>query len=76
MACRTIFARERRCVTLTARTVRAEKTTVKTLAIEDRCNQISSILVNDVTACPPKEPSVCLDGLSLSSRVKTVRLYK
>jgi hypothetical protein len=56
--------------------VRADKTTVKTFAIEGGCNQIGSILVNDVTACSPGEPSVCLDGLSLSSRVKSVRFYK
>jgi hypothetical protein len=56
--------------------VRADKTTVKTFATEGGCNQLGSILVNDVTACSPGEPSACLDGLSLSSRVKGVRLYK
>ena len=56
--------------------VRADKTTVKTFAVEGGCNQIGSILVNDVTACSPGEPSACLDGLSLSSRVNAVRFYK
>src|SRR5215471_7525118 len=49
--------------------VRADKTTVKTFVVEGECNQIGAILVNDVTACSPGEPSACLDGLSLSSRV-------
>ena len=56
--------------------VRADKTTVKTFSIEGGCNQVGSILVNDVTACTPGEPSACIDGLALSSRVKGVRFYK
>jgi hypothetical protein len=34
------------------------------------------VLVNDIAACAPGEPNACLDGLTLSSRVKDVRLYK
>jgi hypothetical protein len=56
--------------------VRAVKTIVRAFAIDAECRQIGSILVNDVTACAPGEPGTCLDGLGLSSRVKTLRLYK
>ena len=56
--------------------VRAGRTMVKTFAIETRCTRIGAVLVNDVTACVPGEPNACLDGLTLVSRVKDVRLYK
>ena len=56
--------------------VRAAKTIVKTYAIDGDCAQLGALLVNDVTACAPVEPTMCLDGLALSSRVKNVRLYK
>jgi len=56
--------------------VRAGRTMVKTFAIETRCARIGAVLVNDVTACAPGEPNACLDGLTLESRIKTVRLYK
>ncbi|MGA7485626.1 MAG: hypothetical protein WBW74_01615 [Xanthobacteraceae bacterium] len=56
--------------------VRAAKTIVRTFPIDADCHQISAILVNDVTACTPGEPGACLDGLALSSRVKTLRFYK
>ena len=56
--------------------VRTGRTMVKTFAIETKCAQIGAVLVNDVTACVPGEPNACLDGLTLSSRVKDVRLYK
>ena len=56
--------------------VRAGRTMVKTFAIETRCAQVGGILVNDVSACVPGEPNACLDGLTLTSRVKGVRLYK
>ena len=56
--------------------LRAAKTMVRTFAIDAECRQIGAILVNDVTACAPGEPGTCLDGLGLSSRVKTMRLYK
>src|SRR3954468_1657883 len=56
--------------------VRTAKTIVKTYAIDGDCAQLGALLVNDVTACVPGEPAACLDGLTLSSRVKNVRLYK
>jgi len=56
--------------------VRAGRTIVKTYAIETKCAQVGAVLVNDVSACTPGDTNTCLDGLSLSSRVKDVRLYK
>jgi hypothetical protein len=56
--------------------VRAEKTNVRTFLVEGKCEQIGSVLVNDITACTPGDPGSCLDELSLSSRVKNVRFYK
>lgn len=56
--------------------VRASKTVVKTFATDGDCAQLGSLLVNEVAACAPGEPNACLDALTLSSRVKTVRLYK
>ena len=56
--------------------VRAGRTVVKTFAIESKCAEVGSVLVNDVSACVPGEPNACLDGLTLTSRVKDVRLYK
>jgi hypothetical protein len=55
--------------------VRGQKTNVKTFISEGDCNKIGAILVNDVTACAPPDPGVCLDGLALTSRLKGVRLY-
>ena len=56
--------------------LRPMKTVVRTFSVETECTQISAILVNDVTACVPIDPNACLDRLELSSRVKTIRLYK
>jgi hypothetical protein len=56
--------------------VRAAKTVVRAFIVDIDCHQLGAVLVNDVTACAPGEPGACLDGLGLSSRVKTVRLYK
>jgi hypothetical protein len=56
--------------------VRAGRTIVKTFAIETKCAQVGAVLVNDISACVPGEAHACLDGLTLSSRVKDVRLYK
>jgi hypothetical protein len=56
--------------------VRAGRTIVKTFAIETKCAQVGSVLVNDISACVPGEPNACLDGLTLTSRIKDVRLYK
>jgi hypothetical protein len=56
--------------------VRGQRTNVRTFSSDGDCGQIGAILVNDVTACAPVEPTACMDGLALSSRVKNVRLYK
>jgi len=56
--------------------VRGQRTNVRTFPTEGTCGGIGSILVNEVTACAPIEPTACMDGLVLSSRVKDVRLYK
>jgi len=56
--------------------VRGTRTNVRTFPAEGACNQIGAILVNDVTACAPGEPAACMDGLALSSRVATIKLYK
>jgi hypothetical protein len=56
--------------------LRGKRTNVRTFSTEGECNQIGSILVNDVTACAPVEAPACMDGLALSSKVKNVRLYK
>ena len=56
--------------------VRSGRTMVKTFAIETKCASVGAVLVNDISACVPGEPNACLDGLTLASRVKDVRLYK
>jgi hypothetical protein len=56
--------------------LRAAKTIVKTFTIEDPCDDIGAILLNDVTACTPGDPAHCLDRLALSSRIEKVRFYK
>ena len=56
--------------------VYAAKTMVRAFLVDSECRQIGAILDNDVTACAPGEPGGCLGGLGLSSRVKTMRLYK
>jgi hypothetical protein len=56
--------------------VRSAKTIVKTFAIDGDCAQLGALLVNEVTACAPGEPAACLDEIALSSRVRSVRLYK
>ena len=52
------------------------KTIIKTFEIEGECGQIGSILVNDITACTPGDPGMCLDRLVLSSRVPNITLFK
>jgi hypothetical protein len=52
------------------------KTIIKTFEIEGECGQIGSILVNDVTACTPGDPGLCLDRLVLSSRVPSISLFR
>ena len=56
--------------------VRAAKTVVKAFVTEGECAQMSKVLVNEVTACRPGDAAACQDQLALSSRVKSVRLYK
>jgi hypothetical protein len=56
--------------------VRTAKTSVKTFTLEGACDDIGAILVNDVAACAPADPSACLDRLALSSRIEKVRFYK
>jgi len=56
--------------------LRGNKTIVKTFTIDGACEEIGAVLVNDVTACAPVDPTACLDRLELSSRLPTVRLYK
>jgi hypothetical protein len=53
-----------------------EKTVVKFYGVDGPCGDIRSILVNEVTACPPAKPDSCLEGLALSSRVASVRFFK
>jgi hypothetical protein len=55
--------------------VRANKTVVRTFSLDGDCARIGSVLVNDV-ACTPGTPDTCLDGLTLESRLRNVRLYK
>ena len=52
------------------------KTIIKTFEIEGECGQIGSILINDVTACTPGDPGLCLDRLVLSSRVPSISLFR
>ena len=52
------------------------KTIIKTFEIEGECGQIGSILINDITACSPGDPGLCLDRLVLSSRVPGVSLFR
>ena len=56
--------------------VRGAKTVVKSFNIDGGCDEIGSILLNDVTACAPGDTNACLDRLALSSRAKEVRFYK
>jgi hypothetical protein len=56
--------------------IRGARTNVRTFPAEGECGQIGAILVNDVTVCSAGDPGECMDGLTLSSRVKTIRLYK
>ena len=52
------------------------KTIIKTFEIDGECGQIGSILVNDITACAPGDPGLCLDRLVLSSRVLSISLFR
>jgi hypothetical protein len=56
--------------------IRPAKTIVKTFNLDGACDEIGSVLVNEVAACAPADPNACLDRLTLSSRVEQVRFYK
>jgi hypothetical protein len=56
--------------------VRGKRTNVRTFSTDGDCGQLGAILVNEISACAPGDPTVCMDGLALSSRVRNVRLYK
>ena len=56
--------------------VRGPKTIVKAFLVDGACEDIGSILVNEVTACTPGDANACLDRLVLSSKVEKVRFYK
>ena len=56
--------------------IRAAKTIVRAFELDSSCAQLGAILVNDVTACAPLSPEVCLDRLLLASRPANVRFYK
>jgi hypothetical protein len=56
--------------------MRGSKTNVRNYTVDGNCDQIGSILVNDITACTPGDAGACLDGLALSTRVASVRFYK
>ena len=56
--------------------LRQAKTIVKSFVTEQRCDDIGSMLVNDVSVCTPIERDTCLDALELTSRVEAVRFYK
>lgn len=56
--------------------LRAAKTVLKVFTFEDPCDDLGAILLNEVTACSPGDPTQCLDRLTLSSRVEKVRFYK
>jgi hypothetical protein len=56
--------------------VRPIKTVVKAFNVDAECGTIAALLVNDVAACAPGTAAACLDGLTLSSRLKEIRLYK
>jgi hypothetical protein len=52
------------------------KTMIKTFEIEGECGQISSILINDLVSCTPRDAGECLDRLVVSSRVPGIVLFK
>lgn len=65
---------ERRLVTEMG-PVRRAKTMVRTFEVDNACESLSAVLVNDVTACAPAALGDCLDALALSSRTP-IRLFK
>jgi hypothetical protein len=74
-----VFNREgiiqRRLITEMGPVLRS-KTIIKAFEIDVECGQIGSLLINDVAACAPGEPELCLNRLALTSRVPNVVLFK
>jgi hypothetical protein len=56
--------------------LRRSKTIVKTFEFENDCNQIGSVLINDVTACAPGDAAACLDRVTPTSKVNDIKFYK
>lgn len=52
------------------------KTVLRVFEFEGECDKLGSVLINDITACSPGDPASCLDRLVLSSRVKSISLFK
>jgi hypothetical protein len=56
--------------------LRRSKTIVKTFEFENDCNQIGSVLINDVTACAPGDAAACLDRVTPTSKINDIKFYK
>src|SRR5262249_38076833 len=56
--------------------LRSEKTVVRLYPAEGACSDLRAVLLSEVAACAPAKPDVCLDNLTLSSRIPNVRFYK
>ena len=56
--------------------VNRAKTIIRTFEIENDCGEISSILINTLVACTPRDPADCVDVLVVSSRTPGIVLYK
>jgi hypothetical protein len=55
--------------------VREAKTIVRAFEVENACDTLGAVLVNDVAACAPVSPAECLGRLALAHR-GAVRLFK
>jgi hypothetical protein len=56
--------------------VRQAKTIIKSFVTDQKCDDVGSVLVNDVSLCTPLDRDACIDALDLTSRIEAVRLYK
>jgi len=56
--------------------VRQAKTIIKSFVTEQTCDDVGSVLINDVSLCTPLDRDACIDPLDLTSRIEAVRLYK
>jgi hypothetical protein len=56
--------------------VRQAKTIIKSFVTEQKCDEVGSVLINDVSLCTPLDRDACIDALDLASRIEAVRLYK